>query len=138
MAITKVDTQGITVKANTKVVGTLQTLGNLEEKRAVTEYSCMDSNDTIKSLGTISRGSFSIGLLLDPSDATGQKELRNAFKNNTDVTLSLELPNGTTTGTTFSFTAKISGHSLGFPKDGAVPLDIIAEISSEITETAAV
>lgn len=138
MAIKKIDTQGITVKANTKVVGTLQSLGNLEEKRAVTEYACMDNNDTIKSLGTISRGSFAIGLLLDPTDATGQKELRNAFKNNTDVALSLELPDGTTSGTTFTFTAKISGHSLGFPKDGAVPLDITAEISSDITEVVAV
>jgi len=55
------------VKAKTalgtaKVVGCPQSLGEISETRAVTEYKCLTSNDSAKALGAISRGSLEIGL----------------------------------------------------------------------------
>jgi hypothetical protein len=56
-----------------KLIGCPQSLGELSETREVTEYKCLSSNESAKALGSISRGSFEIGLLLDPTDTAGQK-----------------------------------------------------------------
>lgn len=143
MAITKVDVQGVSVTVDGNACGCIQAIGNIEEARSVQEYSCMTSNETVKALGSITRGALSLGLLLDPAATTdGQKALRDAFAANTEVTIVIELNNQITpttgNGTKYSFTAKVSKVSIGLPKDGAVMLDMDLEISSAITETAAV
>ena len=75
-----------------KMVGCPQSIGELSEERAVTEYKCLSSNESAKALGSISRGSLELGLLLDPSDAEGQGALRTAFANNTNIIIAIELP----------------------------------------------
>ena len=75
-----------------KMVGCPQSIGELSEERAVTEYKCLSSNESAKALGSISRGSLELGLLLDPSDAEGQGALRTAFADNTNVIIGIELP----------------------------------------------
>jgi len=139
MAITKVDSQGIIIKADSAVVGCLQSIGNIEESRTVKEYSCMTSNDSAKALGSILRGALDLNVLLDPATSTdGQKTLRDAFAANTDVPMIIELSDmGATHGTQFAFTGKVSKVSIGLPKDEAVTLDITVEIASAVTETAA-
>ena len=139
MAITKVDVQGIILTVDAGVVGCVQSLGNLEETRAITEYTCMTSQDSAKSGGAISRSALDISVLLDPSATTdGQKALRDAFASNTEVAMEIELNDGGTSGTTFAFTGLVSKLSITMEKDAAVGLDISVELASAITETALV
>lgn len=139
MAITKVDTQGITLSAGGAIVGCLQSLGALEETRPVKEYGCMSSNETVKALGSISRGSLEVSVLLDPAATVdGQAALITAFEANTDVALIIELSDTLgINGTQYAFTARVSKVSKEFAADEAVMLMITAEIASAITETPA-
>ena len=154
MAITYVNSQGVkiyvldatedvsdctkvaTAVAAGSLIGCPQSLGALEETRATTEYKCLSSNETAKALGAISRGSLSIGLLLDPADATGQKALADAFANNTNVIIAIELADAVTpttgNGTTYTFTAGVSGVSTSIEMDAAVKYDVTLEIASSI------
>ena len=124
-----------------KLVGCPQSLGDLAETRSSTEYKCLSSNESVKALGGISRGSLEIGLLLDPTDIAGQKELKDAFASNTPVLIGIELPNDPTTvankhgnGTIYWFVASVSGVSTGIAMDSAVSYTVTLEISSSITE----
>ena len=136
-----------TALATAKMVGCPQSLGSIAETRASTEYKCLSSNETAKALGAISRGSLELGLLLDPDDTAGQKELRDAFKSNTPVIIAVELPNmpkgtGTPTtaghGTLYYFTAGVSGVSTEIAMDSAVMYNVTLEISSAINECPAI
>jgi len=133
-----------TALTTAKMVGCPQSLGSLSETRTSTEYKCLSSNETAKALGAISRGSLEIGLLLDPDDAEGQKELRDAFKANKPVIIAVELPNmpvgagGTPTtaghGTLYYFNAGVSGVSTSIAMDAAIGYSVTLEVSGEIKE----
>lgn len=139
MAINVTDTQGITVKIDDNLIGCLQSLGNVEETRGVKEYTCMSSNLSAKSLGSISRGSMDIQVLLDEADVLGQKGLKDAFTANTSVVVAIELSDiGTTNGTIYTFTGKVSKVSKSFPKDEATMIDFTVEIASDVVTTPAV
>ena len=117
------------------LVGCPQTLGELSETREVTEYKCLSSNESAKALGAISRGSFEIGLLLDPADAAGQAALKKAFADNEEVMIGIELPDdGGANGTLLYFTAGVSGVSTGIEQDAAITYTVTLEIASEIVE----
>jgi len=123
--------------AAAKVVGCPQSLGEITETRAVTEYKCLSSNESAKALGAISRGSLEIGLLLDPEDAAGQKELKDAFANNEEVIVIIELPDSTGTGkhgTLYTFKAGVSAVGTSIEQDAAIAYKVTLEISSAITE----
>ena len=125
-----------------KIVGCPQSLGDLSETRTATEYKCLSSNDSVKALGGISRGSLEIGLLLDPDDVNGQSELRLAFADNTPRKILIELPNAVTKGalghgTVYGFTASVSGVSTGIAMDAAISYTVTLEISSAIGMCAA-
>jgi len=138
MAINVTDTQGITVKVDGDLVGCLQTIGSLEETRSVKEYTCMSSNESAKSLGSISRGSLDIGLLLDESDILGQKALKDAFNTNTAVTMAIELSDSLgVNGTIYTFTGKVSKVGRSFPTDEGVMIDFTVEVASETVITPA-
>jgi hypothetical protein len=130
-------------------VGCIQSIGSLGETRASTEYKCLSSNESVKALGAISRGSLEIGLLLDPDDKTGQQALRQAFKDNEGVIIVIELPNkpassgsGTVTkaghGTLWYFNASVSGVSSEISMDSAIMYNVTLEIGGEIKECPAV
>ena len=132
-----------------KNVGCLQSLGSLAETRASTEYKCLSSNESVKALGGISRGSLDIGLLLNPDSVDGQKELATAFKDNKPVIVAIELPNkpastagGTVTtpghGTIYYFNAVVSGVSTDIAMDSAITYTATLDISSAINECPAI
>ena len=119
------------------IVGCPQSLGDLSETRTVTEYKCLSNNESAKALGSISRGSLEIGLLLDPDDAEGQYKLKTAFKTNQNVIIGIELPDkpdGGTNGTMYWFEAGVSAVSTGITMDEAITYTVTVEISSDITE----
>ena len=120
------------------LVGCPQSLGNLDETRAVTEYKCLSSNESAKAVGSISRGNLEIGLLLDIADAAGQAALKSAFASGSTCVVGIELPDtGGTSGTIFYFDALVSAVSTGIEQDAAITYTATVEISSEITELAA-
>lgn len=122
-----------------------QSIGSLEQTRPVTEYRCLSTNDSAKSVGSIGRGNIELGLLFDPEDTAGQDALAAAFAANTEITIGIELsdrdisvgPNGVS-GTIFAFNAYVSAVSVGIEQDAAVTYTVTVEISSDITELAAV
>lgn len=124
-----------------KLVGCPQSIGAIEETRAVTEYKCMSSNDTAKALGSITRGNIEIGLLFDPKDTAGQKALKDAWLANEEFIVGVELPDADTStgstgasGTIFWFAGSISGVSTGIVQDEAVTYTVTIEIASNVTE----
>lgn len=124
------------------LVGCPQSIGNIEETRAVTEYKCMSSDESAKALGSISRGNIEIGLLFDPTDTLGQDQLKEAFQLNAQIGIGIELPDedltlgsgGTPSGTTFYFTGGVSAVSVGIEQDAAVTYTVTIEIGSDVTE----
>ena len=120
------------------LVGCPQSIGNLDETRAVTEYKCISSNDSAKAVGSISRGNIEIGLLLDPEDAAGQAALKSAFASAETCVVGIELPDTLgVNGTIYYFDAVISAVSIGIEQDAAITYTVTAEIASAIVEIAA-
>lgn len=118
-------------------IGCPQSIGSLEETRGVTEYKCLNSDDTAKALGTVSRGNVEIGLLFDPDDTTGQAALKAAWAANSSFRIGIELsnkPDAGTNGTMFWFEGAISGISTGIVADEAVTYTVTIEVASAITE----
>lgn len=108
-----------------------QSLGDLARSRAVTEYSCISSNDSSKSTGKLTYGDFSIELLFDPADVAGQKELFDAMEDNTPIIIAMESPNadisvGDTgaSGDIVWTEALVSGDTMSFPVDGLVGYNV--------------
>lgn len=120
------------------LVGCPQSIGSIEQTRTVTEYKCLSSNDSVKSLGSIGRGNLEIGLLFDPDDTAGQDALKTAFASNAEVTIGIELSdNAGVSGTIFAFNAYVSSVSVGIEQDAAVTYTVTVEIASDVTELAA-
>ena len=156
MAIPRIDTQGtklwidsvntsyadctaaITALQAADLVGCPQYIGNIEETRTVTEYKCLTSDESVKALGSVSRGNLTLGLLFDPTDTAGQDALKTAWTSNASFMMGIEFSdNGGTSGTILYFLGGVSGVSTGIPADGAITYDVTIEISSSVTECAA-
>ena len=119
-------------------VGCPQSIGNLDETRAVTEYKCISSSDSAKAVGSISRGNLELGLLLDPNDAAGQAALKAAFASGNTCVVGIELPDRlAVNGTIYYFDAVISAVSIGIEQDAAITYTVTVEIASAIVEIAA-
>ena len=104
-----------------------QSLGDIAETRATSEYKCLSSNESTKALGAISRSNFELQVLLDPEDMTGQRLLREHFKNNTEFVLGIEFGK-----MMIYYTATVSGVSTGIAMDSAITTNFTIEISSDI------
>ena len=75
-----------------------QNFGDLVETRNATEYKCIDSSNSQKSLGSISLGNVPVEFLFDATDTTGQKALRDMFSGNTRKRMIVQLNDEPTTG----------------------------------------
>jgi hypothetical protein len=106
-----------------------QSLGEVAETRAVTEYKCLSSNESTKALGAISRSSFDIAVLLDPADKGGQLMLRDNFRNNTPLVMGIEYG-----GAMLYFNIGVSGVGTSIEQDAAITTKFSIEISSDIHE----
>lgn len=123
-----------TAFASAKLVGCIQDLGSISTTRNVQEYSCLSSSEIAKSFGSLSLGNFTIGMLFDASDATGQKELLDMFAANTRREFIIGLSDGafsaTTNPTCFVFTGGVSSTEVSIQKDNAVMVSATVEIAS--------
>ena len=98
-----------------------QALGELTRSRDITEVSCMSSNDSVKAAGKITYGDFTVEMLFDSEDTSGQKALTDAFEANTPVIIGVESPDSAGTSGTIIWTkAIVSGDAIAFPDGGKV------------------
>lgn len=108
--------------------------------RAVTSYSCIDSDSAFKSLGSITLATVTPEFVFDVTDPS-QIALKSMFINNTRKKMIVELDDQITptTGnpTYYVFETGISNPVVGLPKDGIVLYRPVMEITSKPIETVA-
>lgn len=102
-------------------------IGDLGRTRAVQEYSCIDSNESVKAGGRMSYSSYTLELLFNPDDITGQEALYQALESNTPIILAVEASDADTSvgetgasGTMVWTEAIVSSDTLGYPADGKI------------------
>ncbi len=121
--------EAMTALKGSSIVECPQSIGDLGETRGSTEYKCLSSNETAKSLGAVSRQPFDVEVLMNPSDMTGQRDLRKAFRNNTPIRIGIEYGE-----TMLYFNAKVSGVASSIAQDAAIAATFTIEIAGDIHE----
>ena len=123
-----------TALATAKQVGCVQDIGELTSTRNVQEYSCLSSDETAKSLGSLKLGNLKIGMLFDSKDTAGQSEFRTMFNTNTKriciLALNDQVTASTGNPTYFTFEAGVSSIGTSVTKDNAVICNATVEIAS--------
>jgi hypothetical protein len=137
-----INTRGHIVRANSEDVGCLQSIGNIKQSRGVIEYDCINTNTVIQAVGNVKTAPIALGVLYDPADAAGAKELETAFNDGTTIPFEIELSDIVTpttgNGTTFAWTgAVISDFELEQQKDGKVLATFTVTLNGAPTVTAA-
>lgn len=144
-----VNTQLVTVTVDAIVAGTpagspatvncVLSLGDYSQERSKTEYACMSSDETTVGLGSITRSPLNFELLYNEDAADGQKLIKTAFENNTNIQVDIEFDNaGTTSGTTLTGAMGVSNFTMAFPKDGKIGANFTLEFMEKPTLTEAV
>ena len=132
-----------TAIATAKQIGCVQDLGEITVSRSVQEYSCLSSDEVSKSLGSLTLGNQTIGLLFDAKDAAGQADLVAAFNDATSAgkrrTAILQLNDeGTTNPTYIVYDIAVSSLGVAVAKDNAVMRNFTVEVLSKPVELLAV
>lgn len=120
-----------TAIASADAILCIQTFGDITSSRSVQEYKCLSSDETAKSLGSISLGNISLELLFNAKDSAGQAELRSMYADNSKREMIIELNDeGTTNPSYIVFTVGISNEAVSIVKDAAVLYKNTVEICS--------
>lgn len=129
-----------TALGSAKAVGCLQSAIDTTISRAVNEYKCLSSDESAKSLGSISLPNFSMELLFDADNTEGQKELRDMFTDNTRRQIVIELTDGEAPyatiasgeayPSTITFEVAVSGLGESITMDSAVMQMATVEVCS--------
>lgn len=128
-----------TSKAAGKQIGCLQSIGDISMTRAVQEYSCISSDATSKSAGSVTLGNQEISTLFNAADTAGQQDLIKAWDEKTRRILIIEFNDQITptTGNPTYITYEVfpSGVTIPMAKDSAVLYNATLEMCSlpEIT-----
>lgn len=130
-----------TALSSAKTVGCLQSNIDTTVSRAVQEYKCLSSDESAKSLGSISLPNFPMELLFDADNIDGQAELRDMFDNNNRRQIVIELTDGdapysTIASTeaypsTITFEVAVSGLGESITMDSAVMQMATIEVCSK-------
>lgn len=117
-----------------KQIGCLQSIGDITMSRAVQEYTCISSDDSTKSQGSITLGNQEISTLFNAADTAGQQDLIAMWDGKERRKLIIELNDEITptTGnpTYIVYEVFVSNVSLPIAKDAAVLYNATLEISS--------
>lgn len=123
-----------TAISSAKQIGCLQSIGDVSMTRAVQEYTCISSDESAKSAGSVSLGNQEISTLFNAADVAGQQDLIDAWDNKTRRILIIELNDQITptTGNPTYITYEVfpSGVTIPMAKDSAVMYNAVIEISS--------
>lgn len=130
-----------TALGTAKAVSCLQSALDTTITKNVQEYKCLSSDESAKSIGSISLPNFSMELLFDADNASGQAELRTMFANNERRTMIIELTDGDAPyatiavgeayPTTITFEAAVSGLGESIQLDNAVMQMATVEVCSK-------
>lgn len=125
-----------TAISTAKQINCLLDLGDISMgSRSATEYNCMSSDSSFKSLGSISLANITPQLLFDPSDTVGQKDLQDMWDTNTRrkliIVLNDQITPTTGNPTSITFEAAISQPTIGVAKDSAVMFNPTIEICTK-------
>ena len=123
-----------TAKAAGKQIGCLQSIGDVSMTRAVQEYSCISSDATSKSAGSVTLGNQEISTLFNAADTAGQQDLIKAWDEKTRRILIIEFNDQITptTGNPTYITYEVfpSGVTIPMAKDSAVLYNATLEMCS--------
>ncbi|MFZ9660173.1 MAG: hypothetical protein ACO29X_06470 [Arcobacteraceae bacterium] len=120
-----------TAIASADAILCIQTFGDISSSRSVQEYKCLSSDETAKSIGSISLGNISLELLFNSADSAGQAELRSMYADNTKREMIIELNDeGTTSPSYVVFTVAVASEAVSIAKDAAVLYKNTIEICS--------
>lgn len=115
-------------------IGCLQAIGDVTMTRAVQEYTCISSDESSKSQGSVSLGNQVISTLFNAADTAGQEDLIAMWDGKERRTLIIELDDEITptTGnpTYITYEVFVSNVAITMQKDNAVMYDSTLEISS--------
>lgn len=125
-----------TATAGGAKINCLLDLGDISlGSRSTQEYTCMSSDASFKSLGSISLANITPQLLFDAADVAGQADLKDMWTNNTRRIMIIELNDQITptTGnpTYITFEVAVSNPTIGIAKDNAVMYNPTLEITTK-------
>ena len=123
-----------TAISTAKQIGCLQSIGDITMSRAVQEYTCISSDVSTKSQGSVTLGNQEISTLFNAADIAGQKDLIAMWNGKERRTFIIELNDKITptTGnpTYITYQVFVSNVSIAMAKDSAVLYNATLEISS--------
>ena len=93
-AATTTKAECTTAIATAKRIKNLKTFGDIGGTRAVTESKFLSSDDSVKSMGSISYGNMPVECLFDPADADGQAVLSTMYSDKSERTMIIENTDG--------------------------------------------
>ena len=114
-----------------KAINCLQSVGDITSTINVQEYSCLSSDEIVKSLGTTTLGTLTMDLLYDALDAAGQADMRTMFAGKERRVLIIALSDDSgTTPTYITMDVAISAETCSLQKDAAVMFSNTVEMCS--------
>ena len=116
-------------------IGCLQSIGDVTMTRAVQEYTCISSDESTKSQGSVTLGNQELSTLFNAADTAGQQDLRDMWRNSTRriliVALNDEITPTTGNPTYITFESAIAEAVMGIAKDDAVKYKPTIEITTK-------
>jgi len=137
-----IDTKGHIVRVNDKVVGDLESIGDISQKRNTKEYKAINADTVVVATGSISVDPISLSVIYDNADTAGMKELESVFNAGSSAKFEIELSDiitaGTGNGTTYTWNdVVVSEFKLSQEEDGKVIASFTAAVNGAPTVTAA-
>lgn len=114
---------------DSKEIGCPQRMGPIRETRGVRRYKCITTDWSTSILGSVTRDSIKIDLLLNMDDKDGQYDLKMNFKQNKLFVLGIALPDNSRV---YYFDAKVSRVATKIEQGQFITYSVTVEIMSPI------
>ena len=101
-----------TAIATAKRIKNLKTFGDIGGTRAVTESKFLSSDDSVKSMGSISYGNMPVECLFDPADADGQAVLSTMYSDKSERKMIIKNTDGNFTVLPVKCSSKMKTYSI--------------------------
>ena len=101
-----------TAIATAKRIKNLKTFGDIGGTRSVTESKFLSSDDSIKSMGSISYGNMPVECLFDSADTEGQLILKTAYSDKSERKMIIKNTDGTFTVLNVKISASMKTYNI--------------------------